>query len=241
MTAKIQQQDGKVKWVNSKCAFLTKNCRESMENHLNSSGIFSQDFRPCRFLRKFKMFCKSGALNLKNSQTGSSSCQCSTTSIGQEKKTMEVVFRTQKVKEDAKRFSQGHWTFLGPGDEQKWYGTPSYTALQRYWSSSNQEYQSSSRGILKQKNNRDTIHFNADAPNTELLFRIVHSVNQLRIHGAVSNWCEQFGLTEEEKGQEKQKESVTKGVLTSVKLQEVKLIMVSSPRPTSGNSLRGNI
>ena len=41
--------------------------------------------------------------------------------------------------------------------------------------------------------------------NTELLFRIIHSVNQLSIHGAVSNWCEQFGLTEEEKGQEKQR------------------------------------
>ena len=31
-----------------------------------------------------------------------------------------------------------------------------------------------SREILKKKNNRDTIHFNADAPNTELLFRIIH-------------------------------------------------------------------
>ena len=52
-------------------------------------------------------------------------------------------------------------------------------------------------GTLKKKNNRDTIHFNADASNTELLFRIIHSVNQLSIYGAVSNWSEQFGLTEE--------------------------------------------
>ena len=74
-----------------------------------------------------------------------------------------------------------------------------------------------SRGILKKKNNRDTIHFNADASNTEFLFRIIHSVHQLSIQGARSNWCEQFGLTEEEKGREKQKESVTRGELTSVK------------------------
>ena len=47
-------------------------------------------------------------------------------------------------------------------------------------------------------------------------------------------------MTEEEKGQEKQKESVTPGVLTGVKSQEVKLL-VSSPRPVSGKSLRGNI
>ena len=50
-----------------------------------------------------------------------------------------------------------------------------------------------SRGILKKKNTRDTKHFNADASNTELLFRIFHSVNQLIIYGAVS------GLTEEER------------------------------------------
>ena len=31
-----------------------------------------------------------------------------------------------------------------------------------------------SRGILKRKNGRDTIHFTADASNTELLFRIIH-------------------------------------------------------------------
>ena len=98
----------------------------------------------------------------------------------------------------------------------------------------------SSRGILKLKNNRDTIHFNADASNTELLFQIIHSVNQLSIYGAVSNWCEQFGLTEEAKGQEKQKESVSKGVLTCVKSPDVKLL-VSLPTLVSFSSLRENI
>ena len=32
--------------------------------------------------------------------------------------------------------------------------------------------------------NRDTIHFNADASNTELLFRTTHSANQFSIYGA---------------------------------------------------------
>ena len=94
-----------------------------------------------------------------------------------------------------------------------------------------------SRGFLKMKNGTDTIHFNADASNTELLFRFIHSLNQLSMYGAASNWCEHFGLTEEEKGQQKQKESVTKGVLTSVKSQGVKL-WVASPRLVSGSSLR---
>ena len=50
-----------------------------------------------------------------------------------------------------------------------------------------------SRGILIRKNNRDTTHFNADASNTELLFRTIHSANQLSIYEAVSSWCEEFG------------------------------------------------
>ena len=68
----------------------------------------------------------------------------------------------------------------------------------------------------------------ARTSNTELLFRIIHSVNLLSVYGAVSSWCEQVCMTEEGKGQEKQKESVTKGVLKSVKSKEVKLL-VSSP------------
>ena len=80
-----------------------------------------------------------------------------------------------------------------------------------------------SRGILKKKNGSDTIHFKANASNTQLLFQIICSVNRLSIHGAVSNWCEQFGLTKEEKGQEKLKESLTECVLTCVKSQEVTL------------------
>ena len=75
---------------------------------------------------------------------------------------------------------------------------------------------------------KDSIHFNADAANTELLFRIIHSVNQVSMYGAVTNWCERFGL---------QKESVTKGILTCVKSQEVKLL-VSLQKLVSGNSLR---
>ena len=43
-----------------------------------------------------------------------------------------------------------------------------------------------SRGILRRKNIRDTIHFNADALNTELQIRTIHLANQLSIYGAVS-------------------------------------------------------
>ena len=31
-----------------------------------------------------------------------------------------------KSKNYAMKFSQGHWTFLGPGSEEKWFGSSSY-------------------------------------------------------------------------------------------------------------------
>ena len=34
---------------------------------------------------------------------------------------------SEKVKNFAQRFLRGHWTFLGPGDEMKRYGTHGYT------------------------------------------------------------------------------------------------------------------
>ena len=66
------------------------------------------------------------------------------------------------------------------------------------------------------------MHFNADASNTELFFR---TIQYLRV---VSNWCEQFVLTEEEEGQERQKESVTKGVLRSVEPTRSKTFGIAS-------------
>ena len=32
----------------------------------------------------------------------------------------------EKVKNYAMKFSQGHWSFLGPGSEEKWFGSSSH-------------------------------------------------------------------------------------------------------------------
>ena len=95
-------------------------------------------------------------------------------------------------------------SFLGPGGAKKWHRTQSYTGK---WDSMATEMvgrfketghpvfkgiSALSRGILKRKINRDTLHFNADSSNTELVFRTIHSANQLSIYGAVSRWCEEL-------------------------------------------------
>ena len=88
-----------------------------------------------------------------------------------------------------------------------------------------------SRGMLKKKNNRATIHFNADASNAELSFRTIHTANQLSLHGAVSSWCEAFGLrpSEREMTSERFTTKENEQLLKEVKPQEVNSL-VQTPR-----------
>ena len=113
----------------------------------------------------------------------------------------------------AKRLSQGHWTFLGLGDEKKWYGNRNQKPegklnsvasqmVQRFKETYHPVFKSISalsHGILKRSKGKETIHFNADASNTELLFRIIPSLDPLSIFGAVSNWSEQLDLNQDER------------------------------------------
>ena len=177
--------------------------------------------------------------------------------IGQEKETMKFVFRIQKKSQGIReeilagtldvprswRWKEVVWkSKVLSWRKVEFSSFTDGTAIQGNRSPSLYKCQCFESWNSEKKYGRDTIHFNADASNTELLFRIIHSVNQLSIHGAVSNWSGQFGLTGEEKEQETplvRKESATNCVLSSVSSLEVKLL-VSSPRLASGSSLRRN-
>ena len=118
------------------------------------------------------------------------------------------ISNAEEVKNYGMKFPPGHWTFLGPGSEEKWYGD-SHDQKGQWNCTANKMVQRNketghlvskstsalSRGILKQRKSKCTIHFNG-----YFRFQTVHSVNQLSVYGAVANWCYQFGLTEEEKG-----------------------------------------
>ena len=118
--------------------------------------------------------------------------------------------------------------------------------IQRNRSSSIQEHQCFwVVEFLKRKNNRDTIRFNVDASNTELLFRTIHSANLLSIYGAISSWCEKFGLrpNEREMTSERFVTKENEQILKDVKPQEVNSL-VQTPRsndPVSGNRLRESL
>ena len=77
---------------------------------------------------------------------------------------------------------------------------------------------------------KSSIHFNAESMNSELLFRIIFSANQLSVYGVVANWCYQCGSREfEEPGNPSDYEqNINQGLMKSVEANEVHSIGIYS-------------
>ena len=119
----------------------------------------------------------------------------------------ECVANSKVVSILAKKFGIGQWSFIGPGSEKKWYSMEE-NSPQGIWDHIAEkmllEYAESgcpifrattplSRSKLKSKGHgKLSIHFTADYPTIETVFRIIVSANQLSIYGAVTNMCEGF-------------------------------------------------
>ena len=109
------------------------------------------------------------------------------------------------VKTFAKRFGIGQWSFIGPGSEKKWYpsensppGAWDHVAedmLLRFAESGHPIFRATtplSRGQLKSKGKgKVSIHFSADPDTVDTIYRIILSVNQLSIYGAVAAICDE--------------------------------------------------
>ena len=116
----------------------------------------------------------------------------------------------------AKKFGIGQWSFIGPGSEKKWYSMEE-NSPQGIWDHIADkmllEFAESgcpifrattplSRGNLKSKGHgKLSIHFTADYPTIETVFRIIVSANQLSLYGAVANMCEEFETHQDRSGQ----------------------------------------
>ena len=111
----------------------------------------------------------------------------------------ECLANARVVKVLARKFGVGQWSFIGPGSEKKWYsceenspqGAWDHIAdemLLEFAESGHPTFLATtplSRGILKSKGHgKLSIHFTADEPTIETIFRIIISVNQLSIYGA---------------------------------------------------------
>ena len=128
----------------------------------------------------------------------------------------ECLANARVVKVLAKKFGIGQFSFLGTGSEKKWYsgeknspqGAWDHIAdemLLEFEESGHPIFRATtplSRGILKSKGHgKLSIHFTADYPTIETIFRIIISANQLSIYGAVANICEEFEAHQDRSGE----------------------------------------
>ena len=171
---------------------------------MTSSGKSSQKPQHWAFSTEFKQTYKERTSHLKKFSDGTIFLSMFN-DIKLERKDNEdsCALTSRKIKEYASNFNDGHWAFLGPGEESKWYqghaadygGKWDLRASQMveiFENSGHPVFQGLSplgREILKKINNRDTIHFNGECGNKNLLYRTDHAANQLCIYGAVSKWC----------------------------------------------------
>ena len=105
--------------------------------------------------------------------------------------------------------------FIGPGSEKKWY--PSENSPQGAWDHVAEEmlllfavsghpiFRATtplSRGKLKSKGKgKVSIHFSADTDTVDTIYRIILSVNQLSIYGAVAAICDEYEGHQDSTGQ----------------------------------------
>ena len=91
---------------------------------------------------------------------------------------------------------------------------------------------------MRKKKDKDTIHYNGESSNVELLYRIIHSANQLCVFGAVTNRCETLGRAESEK---KTGHDLNRRLLKEQKINAEEISsLVKIPRTllASGNRMR---
>ena len=119
------------------------------------------------------------------------------------------------VRTFAGRFGTGQWSFIGPGSEKKWY--PFENSPQGAWDHIAEnmllEFAESghpifrattplSRGQQKSKGRgKLSTQFTADQDTVDTTYRIVLSVNQLSVYGAVTAICEEFEDHQDRTGQ----------------------------------------
>ena len=110
------------------------------------------------------------------------------------------------VKVLARKFGVGQWSFIGPGSEKKWYSAENSPQgawdniaehmLLEFAESGHPTFRATtplSRSQLKSKGRgKLSIHFASDDFTIDTIYRIILSVNQLSVYGAVAAVCEEF-------------------------------------------------
>ena len=187
----------------------------SMESRLNSSGTFSQDSQRCSSDKSSDLLSNLG--QTPETFTGRILFISMFNDISCDRKDNkdECLKNAEIVKVLARRFGIGQWSFIGPGSEKKWYSSENSPQgawdkiaeemLLEFAESGHPTFRATtplSRCILKSKGRgKLSIHFAANDFAIDTIFRIILSVNQLSVYGAVAAVCEEFESHQDRSGE----------------------------------------
>ena len=170
----------------------TQNFLELMENQLSSSGISSEDSHrlrfsdesrkiwtldekdPDRFERRIPFMPKINDIDW--AKIGNSS---------------ECISNAREVSDNTKECHRGHCSFLGPGDDKKWYGTCNFKPEGKWDQQTNRLIDVCAQsghpafpfisvlswGTLMRKHGRNTIHFTAGSEK-QYVYNAHHSISK---------------------------------------------------------------
>ena len=124
----------------------------------------------------------------------------------------QCISNSEQVKNYAKKFTQGHWTFLGLGGEKKWYGKSNYLLEGKWQYTVNmmeEQFEESGHPlfkgvspswVLEEEETTRRPYASMRMLRTRNFYneQLVHFANQLSIFGAVARWCEDFGMKSDE-------------------------------------------
>ena len=155
------------------------------------------------------------------------------------------ISKSERVKLYAQQFLQGHRTFIGPGDEMKWYGTRNCRPegkwnsiaakmVQNFKETKHPVFTSInalSRGILRQNKGKPSTQLKAEKTNSELLYKIKTS---LRI-SSVSTEQLRVGVvnTNREKANNQEFRRIRRKCISSIMMDSVQAGEVQSLVPIS--------
>ena len=144
---------------------------------------------------------------------------------------------SKTIKQYARRFRRGLWSFLGTGSEKQWYGTydhrpdgswdrTSEKMLLKFAGSSHPIFRGTSaleRGDFRSRGGGR--HFNGSTENIEFL-QMVTSANQVSLHGAVADMIAELPVGQRApgkpvaSGQPDKQEIVTQPLLAELQANE---------------------
>ena len=135
----LQSDDGKIKCQLWRCAVLSESCKDWMENASNSSGKISKDTAHCSFSTIQKDLERNHIIPENFSDRIIFMSLFNTIELEKRGNEDSCALTSRAIRDYSSRFKDGHWAFLGLGEENKYHDNATVLkangtfVLQEWW------------------------------------------------------------------------------------------------------------